>query len=57
MDADDWDQKMKWLRKMQQLYSTSGRGPGGGPVAPPSNPLQDENYIPITTENSEEITV
>lgn len=49
---------MRALRRMMQLYSMSGRrAASGGAAAPASNPLQDENYIPITTENEEEITV
>lgn len=54
---EEWDRKMRALRRMMQLYSMSGRRSSGGAAAPASNPLEDENYIPITTENSEEITV
>lgn len=60
MDAvDDWDRKMRALKRLQLLYSQSGgKGlSGGGPPAPPVNPLQDESFIPITTEIAEFIFV
>lgn len=48
---------MRALRRMMQLYSMSGRRASGGGAALPSNPLQDESYVAIMTEDSEEITV
>ncbi len=56
MDSpDEWDRKMRALRRMMELYSQSGRTASGGATAVATNPLQDENYIAITTENTEEI--
>ena len=55
---EEWDRKMRALRRMMQLYSMSGRrAASGGVAAPASNPIQDENFIAITTEGYEEITV
>ena len=54
---EEWDRKMQALRRMQLLYSESGRRASGGVVTPVQTPLQDEFYIAITTENFEEIFI
>lgn len=54
---EEWDRKMQALRRMQLLYSQSGRRASGGVAVPASNPLQDEFYVAITTEDFAEIFV
>ena len=55
MGPDDWQKKMAWLRRMNQLYSVSSRGPGGGPVVPAYNAIEDEFYVALMDENGAEL--
>ena len=54
---EEWDRKMRLLRRLMELSSRTGIGASGGASAVAYNPLQDESYIAITTEAYEEITV